>query len=133
MNTVAVYNCPADRSTAKEAGGTYDRVRSDALNQKLNCPESWWCAPDDRFRNFRKMSAIAATSELFTFIDEREDSIDDGAFGVDMVGVGPQAELVNIPANRHNNACGVCFADGPETGNTCHLAAPYPFGKIPPS
>jgi len=112
LNTVAVYKCPSDHSMALEGGANCARVRSVACNVKLNCPESWIYAPDDKFKNFRKTSEIIRTSEIFTFIDEREDSIDDGAFGVDMIHTGPAADWANIPASRHNNACGICFADG---------------------
>jgi len=112
LSSVAVYKCSGDKSTAEEAGSTVDRVRSYAANQKLNCPQSWVYAPDDKFRNFRKVSEIIRTSDIFTFIDEREDSIDDGAFGVDMNDTGSRAEWANIPASRHANSCGVCFADG---------------------
>ena len=112
LNSIAVYKCPADRSTALMGGATIERVRSYAANQKLNCPDSWIYAPDVKFQNFRKMSDVARPSDIFTFIDEREDSIDDGAFGVDMIDTGPRAMWANIPASRHNNACGVCFMDG---------------------
>jgi len=112
LNSVAVYKCPADHSTADEGGGMFERVRSYAANQKLNCPQSWVFAPDDKFQNFRKVSEIMRTSGIFTFIDEREDSIDDGAFGVDMKDMGPRALWANIPASRHANACGVGFVDG---------------------
>ena len=112
LNSTAVYKCPGDQSTAEFTGGIFDRVRSYAANQKLNCPQSWIFAPDDKFMNFRKVSNITKTSNIFTFIDEREDSIDDGAFGVDMIDTGPRAKWANIPASRHNNSCGVSFADG---------------------
>jgi prepilin-type N-terminal cleavage/methylation domain-containing protein/prepilin-type processing-associated H-X9-DG protein len=112
LNSVAVYKCPADQSTSRVGGADLPRVRSYALNQKLNCPESWSFAPDERFQNFRKVAQIQKTPEIFTFIDEREDSIDDGAFGVDMIDTGASARWANIPASRHNNACGVSFADG---------------------
>jgi prepilin-type N-terminal cleavage/methylation domain-containing protein/prepilin-type processing-associated H-X9-DG protein len=112
MNSLAVYKCPSDRSQALEGGQGYDRVRSYSANQKLNCPQDWQYASDNSFVNFRKISQIARPTEIFTFIDEREDSIDDGAMGVDMMDVGGRAQWINVPANRHNAACGVCFADG---------------------
>ena len=112
LNTVTVYKCPADQSTANLGGAILPRVRSYACNQKLNCPQNWSWAPDDRFKNFRKDTEVTKPAETFTFIDEREDSIDDGAFGVDMIDTGASARWANIPASRHNNACGVCFADG---------------------
>jgi prepilin-type N-terminal cleavage/methylation domain-containing protein/prepilin-type processing-associated H-X9-DG protein len=112
LNSLAVYKCPADQSTATFSGVAFPRVRSYASNQKLNCPDSWVFAPDDRFQNFHKTSDIQKPSDIFTFIDEREDSIDDGAFGVDMIDTGAGAKWANIPASRHNFSVGICFADG---------------------
>lgn len=48
-------------------------------------------------------------------IDEREDSINDGHFAVDMAGYPNQPQsimLVNYPASYHNKAGGLSFADG---------------------
>jgi prepilin-type N-terminal cleavage/methylation domain-containing protein/prepilin-type processing-associated H-X9-DG protein len=111
-NTINIYKCPSDQSMAQEGPDTYPRIRSYSMNQKMNCPFSWLYAPDTSFHNYRKLTEIRRPSEIFTFIDEREDSIDDGAFGVDMINSGGSAVLVNIPANRHGNSCGVAFADG---------------------
>ncbi|MBI2929316.1 MAG: prepilin-type N-terminal cleavage/methylation domain-containing protein [Verrucomicrobia bacterium] len=112
MQTVGSYKCPADRSTSRHSGKVYPRVRSVALNQKLNCPESWFLAPDDRFMNFRKLGQIDTAAQTFTFVDEREDSIDDASFGVDVVNTGGASQLINYPASYHNKAGGVAFADG---------------------
>ena len=111
-NSIDIYKCPADYSTAQEGAGVYPRVRSYSMNQKMNCPFSWLYAPDNMFQNYRKASEIRRPAEIFTFIDEREDSIDDGAYGVDMINSGGSAVLVNMPANRHGKSCGVSFADG---------------------
>jgi prepilin-type N-terminal cleavage/methylation domain-containing protein/prepilin-type processing-associated H-X9-DG protein len=107
-----VVKCPADRSEAKEGANSYPVARSYSENQMMNCPISWAYAPDDRFADYRKATQINRPSDIFTFIDEREDSIDDGAFGVDMVDTSISAVLVNLPSIRHGNACGVVFADG---------------------
>ncbi len=112
MQTVGSYKCPADRSTSKHGGKVYPRVRSVALNQKMNCPDTWFLAPDDQFLNFRKLGQVLSPAQTFTFVDEREDSIDDGSFGVDMVNTGPKSQLINYPASYHNKAGGVAFADG---------------------
>ena len=46
-------------------------------------------------------------------IDEREDSINDGYFVVDMAGYPTQTiKLVDYPASYHNRAAGFSFADG---------------------
>ena len=51
----------------------------------------------------------------FVFLDEREDSINDGYFVVDMTGYpnSPGSTiLVDYPASYHNKAGGLSFADG---------------------
>jgi prepilin-type N-terminal cleavage/methylation domain-containing protein/prepilin-type processing-associated H-X9-DG protein len=116
LSTVAVYKCPADHSMAIEPGNTtLPRVRSYAMNQKMNCPvpyPGWINAPDNKYKNFKKLGDIQKSTEMFTFIDEREDSIDDAAFGVNMIGTGGSTVLVNVPALRHGNSCGIAFSDG---------------------
>lgn len=129
--TLEIYKCPADRSTSRHGGVSYPRVRSVALNQKMNCPASWGFAPDDRFVNFRKQAQIARPANTFTFVDEREDSIDDGAFGVNLIDVGARSQLVNWPASYHNRAGGVTFADGhAEIHRWLDPRTTKPLGKI---
>jgi prepilin-type N-terminal cleavage/methylation domain-containing protein/prepilin-type processing-associated H-X9-DG protein len=111
-SSLGIYKCPADRSTSLHGGVNLPRVRSVALNQKLNCPGDWWCAPDGNFVNFRKQANVPKPTQIFTFLDEREDSIDDGSFGVNMLATGAQSQLVNWPASYHNKAGGVAFVDG---------------------
>ena len=49
----------------------------------------------------------------FVFLDEREDSINDGMFVVDMNGWGTDTvNIVDYPAAYHGNAAGFSFADG---------------------
>ena len=110
--SLAIYKCPSDRSTSRHGGKPLPRIRSVALNQKMNSPESWLYAPDDRFVNFRRQSQIFSPSTTFTFVDEREDSIDDGAFGVNLIDAGNRSQMVNWPASYHNGSGGVTFADG---------------------
>ena len=45
------------------------------------------------------------------YLDEREDSIDDGYYAIDMT-KGSGAVLVNFPGSFHNGAGGLTFADG---------------------
>ena len=50
----------------------------------------------------------------FVLLDERQDSINDGAFCVDMDGYPDQGKTVitDYPASYHGGACGFAFADG---------------------
>ena len=69
------------------------------------------------FRKFTKFSSITdpSPSGTFVFLDEREDSINDGTFVVDMGGWpndGGQHRMIDYPASYHNAAGGFSFADG---------------------
>ncbi len=110
--SLGVYKCPADKSTVTFGGKVYERVRSVSMNGRMNGNENWINTPD--FRTFRKVSEIVQPppSRAFVFLDEREDSIDDGFFAVDMSGKGFKTRIVNYPAHYHNGAGSLSFADG---------------------
>ena len=103
-------------------GGTsYPRVRSMAMNSWMGSyhadgtPVPWRGSPEGKV--CRKMSDIVnpGPAKAFVFIDEREDSINDGYFTVDMKGFGGSGNgfvLVDYPASYHNNCGSLSFADG---------------------
>ena len=70
------------------------------------------------FRQLGKMGDMTqpGPSGIWVVIDEREESIDNGRFGHCMKGIYPrdasQFGWVNWPANYHNGASGLFFADG---------------------
>jgi prepilin-type processing-associated H-X9-DG protein len=70
------------------------------------------------YRQFKKYSELGTPSpaKCWVFIDEREDSINDGWFAVDMIGYDPlqpgSYRIVDYPASYHNGAGGLAFADG---------------------
>jgi prepilin-type processing-associated H-X9-DG protein len=49
-----------------------------------------------------------APVNLWVFLDEHPDTINDGGFAVAMT----SQTWVDMPANYHNGACGFAFADG---------------------
>lgn len=113
-NTSAgIYKCPGDKSVALIRNGTYPRVRSVSMNCRMNGSDFQY-APIGLFNNPQKLSGIVnpPPSKAFVFIDEREDSIDDGYFGVNMLGVGAGITIANYPASYHGGAGGLSFADG---------------------
>ncbi len=107
---LGIYKCPADKSTAVNNGVTLPRVRSISMNGCMN-GNSWYTAEIPSFFTFRKTTEIMrpAPSMAFVFLDEHPDSIDDGYF---LVFVDRTALWGNMPANYHNGACGISFADG---------------------
>jgi len=103
------YKCPADRITVKNGGVTRPRVRSISM--------SGWIGPNAPAWNpgyvvYAKVSQMVKLppSNVFVFLDEREDSIDDGYYAVNMD--RSRWELVNFPGSFHNGAGGLSFADG---------------------
>src|SRR5262249_30617233 len=108
--SVGIYKCPADKSTAKISGVDYPRVRSVSMNGCVN-GNSWYTAQINGFFTYRKTTEIIRPppSQVFVFIDEHPESIDDGYF---LVFVDRALVWANLPANYHNGACGLSFADG---------------------
>ena len=65
---------------------------------------------------FGKVGDITTPSGIWVVIDERPESINNGHFGACMEGIYPrnpsQFGFINWPANYHNGASGLNFADG---------------------
>jgi prepilin-type N-terminal cleavage/methylation domain-containing protein/prepilin-type processing-associated H-X9-DG protein len=109
--SLGIYKCPADRSTAKIGVRTHPRVRSISMNGNMN-GDSWYTAEiKNTHYTFKKSTEIVnpAPSQAFVFLDEHPDGIDDGYF---LVFVNRKEIWGNMPANYHNGACGFSFADG---------------------
>jgi prepilin-type N-terminal cleavage/methylation domain-containing protein/prepilin-type processing-associated H-X9-DG protein len=109
--SLGIYKCPADNSTVTISGRSYPRVRSISMNGNMN-GNSWYTALiDPNYYTFRKFSAILhpPPAQAFVFLDENPDDIDDGYF---LVFVDKHAAWGNCPANYHNGAGGLSFADG---------------------
>jgi len=109
--SLGIYKCPADKSAVKIGPSYLPRVRSLSMNGCMN-GNSWYTEQIRRTHfTFRKTTEILrpAPAMAFVFLDEHPDSIDDGYF---LVFVDRKALWANMPANYHNGACGLSFADG---------------------
>ncbi len=103
----ASYQCPADIT----AGGGLPRVRSYSMNSWIGSAEMEADEQQTPFRVFRndRDFAPAMPSAIWVLVDEHAATLDDGWFLVTMNDSEPFASL---PATRHQNACGINFADG---------------------
>jgi prepilin-type N-terminal cleavage/methylation domain-containing protein len=115
-NTLAVWRCPGDQSVTREGGKTFPRVRSMSMNNWMNPAGSEWNGQTG-FKLLRKTTDMTdpAPSQNWVLVDEREDSINDGFFVVDMLGYPDRPAsimLVDFPASYHNGAGGLNYADG---------------------
>lgn len=111
--SLGVWKCPGDKSTSTHGGQVYPRVRSIAMNGYLNPIEL-----PGPFKLFGKIGDMTAPSPsgIWVVIDEREESINNAHFIHCMEGIYPRDPLqfgwINWPANYHNGASGLNFADG---------------------
>jgi prepilin-type N-terminal cleavage/methylation domain-containing protein/prepilin-type processing-associated H-X9-DG protein len=123
--TAGIWKCPADRSTVLKGGNPVPRVRSISVNCFMGGDDgsaafSGLLAANAKFQTFRKLTGVPTPDSLFVFLDENEDSINNGWFGMVMAGIpyagnaaNPgQYEFLDFPAYYHNNAAGMSFADG---------------------
>ncbi len=117
---VAIYHCPADRSLVEDANGNpipgQQRFRSYNMSQSLNgYPEfdpNYMMTAIPWFKRLTDISNPNPSSCL-VFIDVHEDEIIDAQFGMPTLPYFPNAnEWWDIPANRHNQAANMSFADG---------------------
>jgi prepilin-type N-terminal cleavage/methylation domain-containing protein/prepilin-type processing-associated H-X9-DG protein len=101
------YRCIASKVICKEGTGTFPVVRTISMSVWMGSRTIPWNAG---FVTFRKSSDLVrmSASDALVFVDERDDSIDDGEFAIDMAG----NVIPNVPAGYHGGSGGVTFADG---------------------
>jgi len=111
--SAGVFKCPADKSLERGSKGA-PRVRSISMNGYVGKNRAFTAG----YRMFVKTTDIVTPppSRLWVFLDEREDSINDGWFAVIMDGYDPISpksyQIEDYPASYHNRAGGFSFADG---------------------
>jgi prepilin-type N-terminal cleavage/methylation domain-containing protein/prepilin-type processing-associated H-X9-DG protein len=124
--SAAIWKCPADRSTVVSAtGARVPRVRSVSMNCFMGGDDGsatfgGVLSRNGNFRTFRTLATIPKPSLFYVILDENEDSINNGWFGVSMNGIAytgaaanpNQYALFDYPAYYHNRAAGFSFADG---------------------
>lgn len=79
-----------------------------AANNWINGKE-WWDNVGQGFVMYKKVTEITNPAGIWVFLDEREDSINDGSFAVSMNGYPNESakfKIVDYPASYHNGASG---------------------------
>lgn len=108
-----IYKCPGDTSIF---------ARSVSMNGRMNpmLPGYWLHGGGDQYVIFTKSQQIRTPSDIWVTVDERSDTINDGALCVDMSNTGNADGtgttdpywLVDYPAGYHNGSGRFSFADG---------------------
>ena len=122
----AIYHCPADRvlSPTQIAAGWDARIRSYSMNALIGNAGGFSTngvnvnAP--HYKQFFKESQIPRASEIFVFLDEHPDSIDDGYYvnkettsaGIYSSSTATYPSWTDLPASFHNRSASFSFADG---------------------
>ncbi|MFM1768992.1 MAG: hypothetical protein RJA22_1521 [Verrucomicrobiota bacterium] len=102
--SIAVFKCPSDRSVA--ANGP--RLRSVAMNSLVGDPGELTNRFNPQLTQFFKPTDIPNPSQIYVFLDEHPDTLNDGFF------MNRWAELRwgNLPGSWHHGAANLSFADG---------------------
>jgi prepilin-type processing-associated H-X9-DG protein len=99
-------------------GHRMPRVRSLSMNNFIGAPSRSNTSDANAISNpqgsskyppYQKISSIVVPTLTFVFLDEREDSINDGTFSTD---ADNPLHLRDVPASYHGGAGGLSFADG---------------------
>ncbi len=103
--SAGIYRCAASRVTCVEGNARYPLCRNVSMSVAMGTPAGAFDG-----KAFHKTGEITAISPsmAFVFIDERDDSIDDGEF-LFYLAVN---QIPNFPAAYHAGSGGLSFADG---------------------
>jgi prepilin-type N-terminal cleavage/methylation domain-containing protein len=119
-----IFHCPSDQalSAMQSAAGWLQRIRSYSMNAMVgnagDSSASGTNVNNPGYRQFFKLAQIPRPTDIFVFLDEHPDSIDDGYFlnkdapsPSGMYGSNPDKWL-NLPASYHNRSTAFSYADG---------------------
>ncbi len=116
VSATASYHCPADKGVIANTSLTHSRsysvegwVGADFEVYGLRWPDGR-NQPFEHFYATKTAQVSAQTANVFAFIDEQEQSIDDGLFLLDED--NHPAVWFDIPADRHDRGCNLSFLDG---------------------
>ena len=107
-SAVPLWRCPSDPSGSIFGGQRLPRVRSYSMNGYMDSTPGRIDMLD--WKIFQQSTGIPVPSELFVMIDEREDTIVNGFFVVDMG--NPRPLMYSAPRSAHNGGGALGFADG---------------------
>ena len=104
--SVDIYRCPADKATVNVYGVQQYRVRNVSMSGQMGGNEL--TVPGFPANQKETDIKFPPPSKAFVFIDERDDSIDDGFFAFTLSPPSWQ----NVPASWHSRGDVLSFADG---------------------
>ena len=116
--SVGIYKCPGDIKKAAKG----PRVRSCSMNAYMNGQSTDPNITGNGFSTYvvyNKLTAMIGPgpSDLWVFLDEQGDSINDGFF---FIAMGQTTSWYDLPANYHGGTGAFAFADGHSESRKWH-------------
>lgn len=111
---VSIYRCPSDNtlSAIQRSAGWSGRIRSYSMNAMVGdageLTRTGVNQNNPGYVQFFKMTAIPEPAQIFVFLDEHPDSINDGYF----LNRAADHTWIDLPASYHDSAAAFSFADG---------------------
>jgi prepilin-type N-terminal cleavage/methylation domain-containing protein/prepilin-type processing-associated H-X9-DG protein len=112
--SVAIYRCPSDfvLSKLQKNAGWSSRIRSYSMNAMVGDAGDLSLTGVNRnnpdYVQFFSLNSIPKPNNVFVFLDEHPDSINDGYF----INKAYYNEWIDLPASYHNRGASFSFADG---------------------
>jgi len=126
--TARIYRCPSDNvlSAAQRKAGWPMRLRSYSMNAMMGDAGSisidGFNVNNPNYVQFFKLTSIPQPANIFVFLDEHPDSIDDGYF----LNKDDDPQWYDLPASYHNRGAAFCFVDGHSEIHRWRLASTAP-------
>ncbi len=109
VRSLGIYKCPADIFPSL-AG---PRTRSVSMNTFVGSQDAQGSPINSQWQQFIKLSDFRKPTDIFVFLDEHPDSINDGWFIYCTAGdPSERSQWSDVPASYHAGAGGFAFADG---------------------
>jgi len=129
VNGVAsIYHCPSDHalSAIQQQAGWSQRARSYSMNAMIGdagpASTKGFNVNNPYYQQYFKITAVLQPSQIFVFLDEHPDSIDDGYF----INRANESEWIDLPASYHNRAAEFSYADGHSEPHRWRVPSTYP-------
>ncbi len=112
-NAVRIYRCPSDHvlSDRQIAAGWLGRIRSYSMNAMMgdagNLTQYGYNKNNPYYVQFFSLTSIPHPADIFVFVEEHPDSINDGYF----VDRADTMQWSDLPASYHNRAGNFSFSD----------------------
>jgi prepilin-type N-terminal cleavage/methylation domain-containing protein len=125
---VSAYHCPSDHalSAIQVQAGWSQRVRSYSMNAMVGNAGPASIAGvninNPFYQQFFKITDILQPAQIFVFLDEHPDSIDDGYF----INRAYEPEWIDLPASYHNRAAEFSYADCHSAPHRWRVPSTYP-------